>query len=564
MSKETLALDLGSSNSVTARWNRMSGAPEILRLEGICRERREGMMIDDSATIPSAVFLRPPAEVLGWPARWFFSHFKHYTGAWVGKQALDADGGRFGSTLISGFKSALGEGGYRILGRLREWTYTPEEVARLYLRGILRSVKVQYGIRARELVITVPTDFYEVYRARLRTLSAGLGIPKIRTLDEPVAAALGYGLTVENEKLVLVVDFGAGTLDLALIRFDEKNVERGRAEVLAKIGVAVGGTRVDNWILEEMCDHYGYSFEQLLADTSNHWWYRMLLDEARRIKEGLFIEDKQTFYLMPSGLMNPYRTQLLTSRVKPQPLDYTKDALEYLLERRGLYKLLSEQTDAVLKQVKGREVPDEVLLVGGSTLLPGVYSIFEERFGRDRVRAWQPFHAVAFGAAAYAAGQIEKSDFITHDYAFLTYDRQTREPQYHRVVNRGTRFPTAREHWRRQLVPTCALGEPEKIFKLQIFEIGRKHSQEAEYIWDEKGKLHILNEQEEQVEEIRVPLNAGDPILGYLDPPHFPSEKSARIDLSFWVNEEKWLCATVRDLKTGRLLMENRAVVRVK
>ena len=43
----------------------------------------------------------------------------------------------------------------------------------------------------------------------------------------------------------------------------------------------------------------------------------------------------------------------------------------------------------------------EVLMVGGSTLLPGVYSVFEQRFGRQRVRAFQPFEAVAYGAAAW-------------------------------------------------------------------------------------------------------------------------------------------------------------------
>ena len=45
---------------------------------------------------------------------------------------------------------------------------------------------------------------------------------------------------------------------------------------------------------------------------------------------------------------------------------------------------------------------EDVLLVGGSTLLPGFFSWFEERFERRRVRAWQPFEAVAYGAAVFA------------------------------------------------------------------------------------------------------------------------------------------------------------------
>ena len=45
----------------------------------------------------------------------------------------------------------------------------------------------------------------------------------------------------------------------------------------------------------------------------------------------------------------------------------------------------------------------DVLVVGGSTLLPGVFPRLERRFDRRRLRAWQPFEAVAFGAASFAA-----------------------------------------------------------------------------------------------------------------------------------------------------------------
>ena len=48
----------------------------------------------------------------------------------------------------------------------------------------------------------------------------------------------------------------------------------------------------------------------------------------------------------------------------------------------------------------GADGPDDVLMVGGSTLLPGVFPYFEDRFGRDRVRAWHPFHAVVTGVSA--------------------------------------------------------------------------------------------------------------------------------------------------------------------
>ncbi|HNV47358.1 MAG TPA: hypothetical protein PKJ16_09975, partial [Spirochaetota bacterium] len=55
-----------------------------------------------------------------------------------------------------------------------------------------------------------------------------------------------------------------------------------------------------------------------------------------------------------------------------------------------------------------------------------------------------------------------------------------------------------------------------------------------------------------------------DPTLGYLDPPHFPSEKRARVEISFMVNADRWLCASVYDLKTQKYLLEQKPVIRLK
>jgi hypothetical protein len=61
-----------------------------------------------------------------------------------------------------------------------------------------------------------------------------------------------------------------------------------------------------------------------------------------------------------------------------------------------------------------------------------------------------------------------------------------------------------------------------------------------------------------------IPLNEANPTLGYLDPPHRPSERSARLEIAFGVNAERWLCTTVFDLKTRKSLLVDTPVVRLK
>jgi hypothetical protein len=199
-------------------------------------------------------------------------------------------------------------------------------------------------------------------------------------------------------------------------------------------------------------------------------------------------------------------------------------------------------------------------MVGGSTLLPNVYSLFEERFGRTRVRAWQPFEAVAYGAAVYAGGHALPADFIVHDYALLTYDLKTGEPEYAVIVPRQTRFPTAPDLWKRQLVPTCGLGEPERVFKLVICEIGSGAGEQG-FVWDAAGRVHRVASGAGK--NVVVKLNEANPAIGHLEPPHAPSDRAPRLEVSFGINAERWLCSTVYDLRTRRQLLLHEPVVKL-
>src|SRR5262249_9571039 len=106
-----------------------------------------------------------------------------------------------------------------------------------------------------DLTMTVPVESYEPYRAELYQIAKKLGVNKFRTLDEPVAAALGYGVDLTEEKHIMVVDFGGGTLDLAIVRTHPPGSGGGRdnspgqhrASLLAARGLTYGGETVDNW-----------------------------------------------------------------------------------------------------------------------------------------------------------------------------------------------------------------------------------------------------------------------------------------------------------------------------
>ncbi len=95
-----------------------------------------------------------------------------------------------------------------------------------------------------------------------------------------------------------------------------------------------------------------------------------------------------------------------------------------------------------------------------------------------------------------------------------------------------------------------------------ICEVGRAEASERAFGFDELGQLHKLGGAGGS-EALVVPLNEANPTLGTLSPPHAPSDKAARLEIAFFVNEDRWLCATVDDLRTKKTLMRDEPVVRL-
>lgn len=546
------ALDLGTTNSALARWDASARRPELVDLPGV--SRRAGGPLDARRMVPSATHVLEPdvwARVGAWPL--VRRHAFVGRQALVGRPAVAENEAWPSPAFVPGFKTQLATDPTRAIARVGARSVTAREVARMFVRELLAEVKAATGERVRDLVVTVPVRSWDAYRAELRAIAEEMGVRRLRFVDEPVAAAIGYGLGIDRPRRVLVFDMGGGTLHVAVVRLEARGVEAGHCEVLGKHGRAVGGDLVDRWLRDDFCRSLGAPLAEH-PDETEELWQRLVLAEARRVKEAVHLAERDTFTIVVPEELRGVAARMAD---RPHSLEVTRERVVDVLRERGLYALIEEAVDATL-HAAGPEV-DEVLLVGGSTLLPGVYPWFEARFGRDRVRAWQPFEAVALGGAVFAGEGWAQSDFVVHDYALLTHDVRTGAPAYTVVVPAGTRFPTPPDFWRRQLVPTCALGEPETLFKLVVCEIGRHGGDGRRFGWDAQGGLHVLADEDRVV----VKLNAANPTLGFLDPPHPPSDKRPRLEVCFGVNADRWLCATVRDLQAKRTLLADEPVVRL-
>ena len=76
--------------------------------------------------------------------------------------------------------------------------------------------------RDEEIGLTVPVEAFEHYEHWLTGVVEAAGLPRFRLIDEPSAAALGYGVFLEPGDVYLIFDFGGGTLDVAVIVIEDQ------------------------------------------------------------------------------------------------------------------------------------------------------------------------------------------------------------------------------------------------------------------------------------------------------------------------------------------------------
>lgn len=532
-----LAVDFGTTNTVVTFVE--AGTVRILHLPSLVREQP----LDQSPLIPTAVHL---AETV---RPWLFFP-RRVRQVQIGQKALNQNYGNYAAqarTFAQGFKPLLGGQAHRPVARLESGELSAQEAAFLFLRELLRAVRRQ-GLRVTDLTIPTPVGYYEPYRAALGAIAKRLKVRRFRTLDEPVAAALGYGVNVAREETLLVVDFGGGTLDLAAVRLGPGVAEGGAALVLAKHMVRLGGSDVDGWLLEHV-----------LMDLSDlpHWEYHARW-EAIRVKEQVSREGAAEF-----------RWNGITRSV-------CREDLVRLLDQHGLYQQLRTALADIRQQLaelgpspEGEETStvDQVLLVGGSTLLPEVAAVVDEAFPEAVVRHDPEllFTAVALGAARFAGG-VPIDDHIYHDYALVIQNDQEHRVEYERLVPRRTRYPTAPNFAVRYYADFAGMTE----MRFGICEVGRLGQTPVAWQPRPNGNQY-WSPASEDGEASATGTNLTATNLAQLNPGDAPlalrpagKGTSPRLRVLFSVNADRWLCMTVDDLVRGETLRVGEPVVRLR
>lgn len=135
--------------------------------------------------------------------------------------------------------------------------FYPEQISALVLEEMRRIAELHTGGRPIDkAVVTVPAYFTSSQKKATEDACAIAGLKCLRIINEPTAAALAYSEQIDlleaDQKMILVFDFGGGTLDVTIISVDE-----GTIQVAATRGDPyLGGRDIDCAIVKHCIEQF--------------------------------------------------------------------------------------------------------------------------------------------------------------------------------------------------------------------------------------------------------------------------------------------------------------------
>ena len=365
-----------------------------------------------------------------------------YAGPEAIHQYLHAD---HGGRLIQSIKSYLSNrslSATNLFGR----NYRFEELVAFLLRSLKGAVAPLLEGSGDKVVVGRPVRFVgsrnadddEFALKRLREALALAGIHDVEFEYEPVAAAYAYEARLQENELLLVGDFGGGTTDFTVIRVGPSaRKDKADQRIIASGGLGLAGDAFDaklvrhvvspllghgslcrligkmatmpNWPYTKLEHWHHLSFLKSKENMDALLSLRAQAVEPEKIDSLIMLVTEDLGFQLHSAIQRA-KYELSTREESQFKFDAPGIRITNTVSRKHFERWIADELhsisrclDDVLNRagLQPKEI-DRVFLTGGSSFVPSVRAIFDERFGRERISGGSEFTSVAQGLALRA------------------------------------------------------------------------------------------------------------------------------------------------------------------
>ncbi|KEI02282.1 Hsp70 family protein [Clostridium botulinum] len=282
----------------------------------------------------------------------------------------------------------------------------PEEISAIILKKLKEDAEKYLGEKVTEAVITVPANFNDFQRKATKKAGEIAGLNIERIINEPTAAALAYGINnLNNNEKILVYDLGGGTFDVTVLELFEGVIDVKSSRGNNKLGGKDFNEIIESYIINNFEAHYEVSLKNNIKALA------CIKEAAEKAKIQLSVEEDVEInipFIEVDKKGNPLEinTNLTRSKFELFIMDLV-DSTERIID------------DAIKAAGYTVDDIDVVIAVGGSSKIPCIQRLLQEKFNNKIRYNVNPDEAVALGAAVQAA---IKNDDISSENGILITD----------------------------------------------------------------------------------------------------------------------------------------------
>ncbi|MCL5036676.1 MAG: rod shape-determining protein [Chloroflexi bacterium] len=274
---------------------------------------------------------------------------------------------------------AVGEQARQMLGRtpanivatrpMRDGVIADYEVTEAMLKYFLNKVCGRRLIFRPYVMVCVPAEVTSVERRAILEAASAAGAKKAFLIEEPMAAAIGAGLNVEEPAGNMVLDIGGGTTDAAVISL---------GGIVVSESIRVAGNKMDEAIVRYVRKNYNLMIGERTAED-----IKIRIGSAYPLEEALYMEIRGRDLI--NGL--PKTIEITSEEVREalaEPVGYMVEAVKAVLEKTP-------------PELAADIIDRGIVMTGGGALLRGLDKLLTQVTGMPVRLADDPISCVAIG-----------------------------------------------------------------------------------------------------------------------------------------------------------------------
>ncbi len=250
------------------------------------------------------------------------------------------------------------------------------EITEAMLRYFIHKVHNRRMLVLPRVAVCVPSGITAVEKRAVTESAEQAGAKKVYTIEEPMAAAIGAGLPVQEPQGCMIVDIGGGTTEVAVISL---------GGIVFCRSVRVAGDEMDQAIIQHLKRTYNMMVGERTAEE-----IKICIGSAFPLKEELEMQVKGRDQVMGLPKILTITSEEIREALR-EPVGAIVDAVRVTLERTP-------------PELSADIVDRGVVLAGGGALLRGLDQLLSKETGLHVTVAEDPLTAVVLGTGKYLEG----------------------------------------------------------------------------------------------------------------------------------------------------------------